>query len=612
MCGIAGVFQVNGGDIDDGELVAMSEAIAHRGPDQDGTSIEDGIGLAARRLAIIDPAGGNQPMHSADREQCIVFNGEIYNHGELRKELASRGQLFSTQSDTEVALNAYRVFGDECFGHLRGIFALAIWDRPRQRLILARDRLGVKPLFYRFQADRFSFASEIKAFLRQRDFSPTCNAAAVYEFLVCGFPVNARSMFRGVNVLEPGHCLVADASGVRTKAYWDFSFAARHDADPEMCSQELYHRLDDAVTVELAADVPVASCLSGGLDSSLVAALAARHTPSLKTFTIGYAHNTEVFRQSPDRIIGEVTGDDMSYADLAAQRLGTDHHADVLSIDDLCPDIDQMIWHREKPLITLSEYGHRHLARRVARSRKVLLSGQGSDELFGGYYYWWQFKDPERTRFFPWVWRTRPSQAAYPVTAVDMLEDMLEPEFHAATGGMQALQDCFDTLTAAADASDFLGKVTYILLKTHLQEMLELEDRHGMAASVEIRVPFLDYRLAEWAAGLPRNVRAPGWTEKALLKRMAREHVSELPDQIVARKKSPMPPPIDTSCLVNHMVDTLRSPALHIGEFIDRRRLNDLLEAVGGQTMGIVSQHHYAMFRLYYLERWFHVFGSTL
>jgi asparagine synthase (glutamine-hydrolysing) len=612
MCGIAGIFQVNGGDIDGEELAAMSEAIAHRGPDQDGISIEDGIGLAARRLAIIDPAGGNQPIHSADGEHCIVFNGEIYNHRELRKELVSRGQRFSTQSDTEVVLNAYREFGDECLGRLRGIFALAIWDRPRRRLFLARDRLGVKPLFHRFQSNRFSFASEIKAFLRQRDFSPTCNAAAFHEYLMCGFPVNARSMFRDVDVLEPGHYLVADASGVSTKAYWDFSFAARNDAEPEVCSRELYHRLDDAVTVELAADVPVASCLSGGLDSSLVAALAARHTPSLKTFTIGYAHNTEVFRQSPNRIVGEVTGDDMGYADLAAQRLGTDHHAAVLSLDDLCPDIDRMIWHREKPLLTLSEYGHRHLARRVSGSRKVLLSGQGSDELFGGYYYWWQFKDPERTRFFPWVWRTSPDQAAYPVTAVDMLEDMLNPGFREVAGGMEALQGRFDTLTAAADATDFLGKVTYLLLKTHLHEMLELEDRHGMAASVEIRVPFLDYRLAEWSAGLPRNVRAPGWTEKALLKRMAREHVSELPDEIVARKKSPMPPPIDTSRLVDHMVDTLRSPSLRIGEVVDRRRLHALLEAVNAQTMGIVSQHHYALFRLYYLERWFHVFGAGL
>ncbi|MEP7344531.1 MAG: asparagine synthase (glutamine-hydrolyzing) [Gemmatimonadaceae bacterium] len=609
MCGIAGILYLDGtGAVDDAELAAMGAALVHRGPDHAGRFVSGPIGLASQRLAIIDPEGGNQPIQSDDGAVTIVFNGEIYNHRELRQELEHGGCRFRTHSDTEVILHAYRVFGERCVDRLEGMFAFAIWDAPQQKLFMARDRLGIKPLFYRRIRGRLVFASEIKGLLATRDPRPAPSREGIAEYLFCGYPMLSRTMFEDIHSVQPGHLLVASQDCWRIERYWDVTFqTAPPESDP---AGKLHELLSASVRRELFSDAPLGSCLSGGLDSTVVTALATRDLPGLQTFNIGYARNSDIFQANPRRIVGEVVGDDAAFAKLAAGALHTHHHAFVLPVESLLDDIDTMLWDREKPLITLSEYGHHHLSRQVVKHVKVLLSGQGSDELFGGYYYWWQFKDPARTTFFPWVWRTDPAGADYPITAVDIMESLTTTEFRDATRYREAHQEIFDGIYGAAATDDFMNRISYLLVKTHLQEMLELEDRHSMAASLEIRVPYLDHRIVEWALNLPREVKMSGRTEKELLRTMALQHLPGFPPEVAARKKSPMPPPFDIEGLVGAMVERLRARGRALDAWCDTDRLNAFLTTFDHEAVGLIHQRHYALFSLYFLERWHRVFYS--
>ena len=609
MCGIAGILMRDPEAPASPSVVrAMRDALLHRGPDHQGSFVEGPVGLASTRLAIIDPEGGNQPIAADDGAYTIVFNGEIYNYRELRAELSAQGRKFRTATDTEVVLQAYAAWGGAtCLERLSGMFAFAIWDAPRHRLFLARDRLGIKPLYLTERRDCIAFASEAKALLHLPDFRPECDADAVGEFLFCGYPLGKHSFFAGIESVLPGECVEIEASGVVRRRYWDVPF--RPDAPGATADEDaLLALLEDAVRRELHADVPIGSCLSGGLDSSVVSALAAKHLPGLRTFSIGYAHNTAVLARNPRRIVGEVVGDDAHFAAIMAEALGTAHQPYVLPVEPLLSDIDTMIRHREKPLITLSEYGHFRLCREAVRSVKVLLSGQGSDELFGGYYYWWRFKDAATTTFFPWVWRSDPNSASYPVTATDQLDTLLRPEFVAQTRYREAHQAVFDDLWSAACARDFLGKVSYLLIKTHLVEMLELEDRHSMASSLEIRVPYLDHRLVEWAVNLPSARKVPSTVEKHLLRSMARTRIPNFPAAVADRRKSPMPPPFDIAPVVSEMLAALRRPGLAIEAYFDRRRLDALLDTFHTDNLGLVGQRHYVLFPLYFLERWHAVF----
>jgi asparagine synthase (glutamine-hydrolysing) len=268
-----------------------------------------------------------------------------------------------------------------------------------------------------------------------------------------------------------------------------------------------------------------------------------------------------------------------------------------------------MIWHREKPMITLSEYGHFALARNAGETVRVLLSGQGADELFGGYYYWWQFRGPENTTFFPWATRTEAGRDGYPVTRADLYDHLIHPDVARATDYRRGQQDRFHDLMERAPTDDFFNRISYLLVKTHLHEMLELEDRHAMAHSVETRVPFLDHRLVEWVLSLPGPAKVERATEKALLRRLIRRHVPELPPSVADRKKSPMPPPFDTDALVAEMLSTLRRSDLAVGAYFDRDRLAAFLAQFAASPPPHGSPRRQAVFSLYCLERWHSVFA---
>jgi len=609
MCGISGLLALEG-DGEPGQALrrveAMNRALAHRGPDDAGTLQRGPAALGARRLAILDPAGGAQPMANAAGTTWVVFNGEIYNHRELRAALTAAGQRLRTRSDTEVVLAAYERHGSACPAHLEGMFAFAIWDEPRRRLFLARDRVGVKPLFYNRQGDTFAFASEVKALLAA-GLGAEADPDALAECFFCGYPLGPETLFRGVRALPAGHSLEVGPAGTRLRAYWDVRGVA---ATPTHgAAEQLHELLDESVRRALESDAPLGACLSGGLDSTLVSALAARRRPGLDTFAIGYARNSETLDARPGLMVGETVGDDYRYAALAARALGTTHHARLLVVDDLLEDIDRLIWHREKPLITLSEYGHAMLAREASRRVKVLLSGQGSDELFGGYYYWWQLRGPENTRFFPWVARTRPGRSGYPVTPADIKDVLVREDFARATRYREAHTERFEALVTRAGDGDFFNRMSYVLLKTHLQEMLDIEDRHSMAWSVEVRVPYLARALVEWTMGLPGEAKVDGRDEKALLKRAIRARVPEFPHAVLARRKSPMPPPFDVEPLVRAMRAALAERGLAIERYVERRRLDALLRALERPQPRLFTPRRYVLFSLYFLERWHRLFA---
>ena len=609
MCGIAGYFVSHRREpVRRDILEAMNAAIVHRGPDQNGIYQSEFAGLTSRRLAIIDLKGGRQPIANENGNLRIVFNGEIYNHHELRRDLETRGHTFRTATDTEVILHLYEEFGVDALERLNGMFAFAIWNEAAQRLFLARDRLGIKPLFYQVHEGTVSFGSEIKALLAGPGPAARLDPQGISEYLFCGLTVSERTLFDGIQPLGAGCWLEADANGVQVDRFWRIHFGAERNATEETLVDELADLLSDSVTRELDSDAPLGCCLSGGLDSSLVTALAARTRPGISAFTIGYEANTALFRQKPARIVGEVVGDDWDFAHRVAATVPVTHRAEMLPVDDILGGIDRMILHREKPLITLSEYGHLRLCEAVRPHCKVLLSGQGADELFGGYYYWWQFRSPETTDFFPWVFRTATDNPSYPATAIDWFQfltagrpDLEYSEAHTAR---------FQELMREADGGDFFNRLSYLLLKTHLHEMLELEDRHGMASSIELRVPFLDHRIVEWALRLPGSVKAEGRVEKALLRRMVRQRVKEFPTEVAERRKSPMPPPFDIDELVSGMVAELEKPGLAVERWFGRSRLERLLTHFrNAPSGGRVSQRHYALFTIYFLERWHRLFN---
>jgi asparagine synthase (glutamine-hydrolysing) len=616
MCGISGIFITDHSEkVNPETLRAMNRVLAHRGPDQNGIYFREFIGLGSQRLSIIDLESGAQPLSNREQSLWIVFNGEIYNHREIRENLEKRGYCFVTESDTEVILRAYEAYGIDCLHLLNGMFAFAIWDEKQEKLFLARDRLGIKPLFYGMKSGKFVFASEIKAILAQSDHPVEVNPEAIAEYLFCGFPLVSNTLFRGIQALSPGHFLEVSRKGLKIREYWDIPFSemgyrtsrTRNQSEDDL--ENLYNLLDESVHQELFSHVPLGAYLSGGLDSSLVTALALKYHPFLKTFNIGYTRNTEVFKQNPHRIVGEVRGDDTYYASLFARELKTDHHLYILPTDSLCEAIDRMIWHREKPLVTLSEYGHFQLNQEASQKVRVLLSGQGSDELFGGYYYWLQRKDRQNTTFFPWIWRTDPGKPGYPLSAVDFLEALVTDEFRWETLYWEVHQNRFEECLARAKTSDFFNKLSYLFVKLHLHEMLEIEDRHSMASSVEVRVPFLDHRLVEWVLNLPGEIKTQKSDEKHFLKQMIRKYLPDFPEAILTRKKSPMPPPFEVQELINTMLASLKQPHLAIEAYFNREKLDAFLASFQEGSSSLFTQKHYALIRLYFLERWHKVFN---
>jgi len=553
MCGICGLLSLRGEPVDRAALERMNEALVHRGPDSAGMFVDGPLGLAMRRLAIIDLAGGDQPIGNEDGSVQVVQNGEIYNYRELRQELERRGHRFRTQSDTETLVHLYEDHGPRFVERLRGMFALALWDRKRRRLVLARDRFGIKPLYYSVGGGTLSFASELKALLRQPGFSREIDLDAVEAYLALNWIPAPLTVFRDARKLAAGHVLVWEEEGVGRQP-WLERYARprpasasdlRRDDEREL-ADELRARLRDSVRAHLVADVPVGVLLSGGIDSSTLAALAAlESTAPVSTFSIGFE---------------ESSFDERASARLVAQRYGTDHHELVLRPDavELLPAIATAF---DEPFADASAVPTYLVSRLARASVKVALSGEGGDELFGGYYTY--VADTIAPRVGPLAVRLRrlverlPSSSAQasfdykakrfvrgaalpPVERHHAWKEIFSPDARAellARGRRGSLDpvDLFRARYAETEGAEPLARLLDVDLGFYLvDDLLVKTDRASMAHSLEARVPFLDGVVADFALALPDDLKVRGFAKKRLLRRAV---APLLPREIVAGKK---------------------------------------------------------------------------
>jgi asparagine synthase (glutamine-hydrolysing) len=556
MCGICGVYPYGTGEPVGGEVLgSMLTSIRHRGPDDEGTYLDADVGLGSRRLSIIDLAGGRQPIYNEERSIAVVFNGEIYNYRELRSVLQRRGHTFATASDTEVIVHLYEEAGDECVRELRGMFAFAVWDIRQKRLLLARDRLGIKPLYYTDRGGCLVFGSEIKALLQAR-----ANLESLGHFLSLKYVPAPRTMFDGIEALAPGALLVCDQNGASVRSYWQLSFTETgHHRSEASYAEQLAALLRESVQAHLVSDVPFGAFLSGGIDSSMIVALMSEFLNApVKTFSVGFDGDGDALSELP-------------YARLVARRYATEHHEILLRGRDLPAHAEKIVWHLDQPIAdeaTIANYMVAELARRHV---KMVLTGEGGDELFAGYARHAGDKlsplfdaMPQSVKSLALACASRlpglhrPKVALYalcqptetsrlvnwfPLFNPEMKATLLSRDAQAALNGTSAEQIFADRL-ARTDASHPLSRMLYLDTTLWLpDDLLARGDKTSMAASLEARVPLLDHKLVEFAATLPPHLKVRRLARKYLLKQVSR---AWLPRQIIRRKKQGFPIPLST------------------------------------------------------------------
>ncbi|MEX1994492.1 MAG: asparagine synthase (glutamine-hydrolyzing) [Steroidobacteraceae bacterium] len=559
MCGIVGIMQeANGGATGIEAIRGMTDSIRHRGPDDAGFLESPGIVLGMRRLSIIDLAGGHQPIANEDQSVWVVCNGEIYNFRELRTRLERLGHRFRTNSDVEAIVHLYEEHGVDFVTHLSGMFAIALWDVRRRRLVLARDRFGQKPLYYIEDRRRLAFASEVKALLRLPGIRAELDTSVLPEYLSMGYAVAPRTLFRGVLKLPPGGRLVRDATGSRVETWWSLPESVRDGLDETQWIAEIRQEMRRAVTEHMVSDVPIGAFLSGGIDSSAVVALMAEQSPQpVNTYSIGYAGAgaAEYYNE-------------LSYAGLVARRFRTHHH-EIPVAPDVIGLLPKLLWHVEEPISDSAIITTWLVSELAAGSVKVILSGVGGDELFGGYQRYLGEHYGRRYRRIPaWVRRRilLPLASRLPSgrqnRAMDLARyarrfiqageldwrsqyrhylEICEPARIARLvhGSSPSHQDHaahgFDRELRSEAAEDQLLRLMRIDARTQLPEdLLLLTDKVTMAASIECRVPFLDHRLAELAARIPAGLKVKNGELKYLLRRAL---AGILPPEILNRGK---------------------------------------------------------------------------
>ncbi|MCB1916015.1 MAG: asparagine synthase (glutamine-hydrolyzing) [Rhodocyclaceae bacterium] len=552
MCGIHGIIRFDGGQVAPEQLTAMGNVTAHRGPDDEGQHIDGNCGIAMRRLSIIDLAGGHQPLSSEDGKLWLVCNGEIYNFRELRSELIEAGFRFKTGSDSEVVLHAYDAWGDDCLLRLNGMFDFALWDGRRRRLLLARDRLGVKPLYVCQSARGLAFASEAKALLALPDVSAELDHAALRSYLHLGYVAAPQSLFRGIRKLPPGSLLVVEGQRVEQRRYWRMPASIDRARSEAEWADAAAARIEEAVRMQMVSDVPIGAFLSGGIDSSAVVGYMAKHSSQpIRTYAIG-------FEGGP----AEALYNELPYARRVAELFATEHH-EIVVRPDVVSLLPRLLWHMDEPMADTA-FITTYLVSEFARQDvKVILSGVGGDELFGGYRRYLGGHYAERFRRLPaWVrgpisgiGRHLPSDRhsgllnlfrlarGFLATAElapderyrSYLQILGRPEVGALlldeTGADDPLGAAFD----AAGDEDELNRMLAVDAETQLpDDLLLLTDKMSMAVSLECRVPFLDHELVEFAASMPAAVKVRHGRLKHVMKRALG---GLLPDDILNRKK---------------------------------------------------------------------------
>ncbi len=539
MCGIAGMIDVALRKPADEQVVRrMCRTLVHRGPDDEGVYVKDAVGLGMRRLSIIDLAGGHQPIHNEDRDIWVVLNGEIYNFPDLRRELEKSGHRFSTHSDTEVIVHLYEEKGAECIRKLRGMFAFALYDERTKRLLLARDRLGKKPLYYALHKGQLLFGSEIKALLAAAPELAQVSQESALSYFCFGYIPDPRTAFVPIRKLPPGHYLELADGNVRVGQYWDLpQFGAAGPGSEGEALEALEDRLTEAVRIRLISDVPLGALLSGGVDSSTVVALMRRTSSGpVKTFSIAFRN--AAFNEA-------------EYARAVARAFETDHHEMIVE-PDIWGTLDALTRSLEEPLADSTVVPQFHLSRMARQHVTVALAGDGGDELFAGYDRYhahlrrnWANAIPQwlgqahRSLIDPWLPAGFPgrrllfnlslperdrfldSVSFFPARAKG--HSLFSDDFLATTAKLASPHEQFRQYYDHAPATDPLSRLLYVDTKTNLPgDILTKADRMSMAVSLELRAPLLDHVVAEWAAGLPPEWKSRNGEGKYLLRKLAR------------------------------------------------------------------------------------------
>lgn len=604
MCGIAGIVNVAGPSaIPEDVLRRMTGSLSHRGPDGDGFHVEPGIGFGHRRLSIIDLEGGRQPLFNEDGTVVVTFNGEIFNFQEVETELLARGHVFRTRCDTEVIVHAWEEWGEDCLARFNGMFAFVIWDRNRQTIFMARDRLGVKPLYYSLMPDgQLAFGSELKAVIAHPNVSRRLEPRAVEDYFAFGYVPDPRTIYADVRKLPPGHCWRIERGRPvgSSRAYWDVPLEGgpRAERPAAEMEAELRDRLQEAVRKRLVSDVPLGAFLSGGIDSSAVVAMMREIGSSrILTCSIGFT---------------EAEFDESRFAKMVADAKGTDHRTETVEATDY-DVLDKLAAAYDEPFADSSAIPTYRVCQLARRHVTVALSGDGGDEDFIGYRRYRLFANEEAVRsrvplplrraifgplgqLYPkldWAPRFVRAKSTFQALARDTVdaylhaisfcsdetrERIFSPQLRRDLGGYHA-REVFHGHADGRRFPDALALVQYLDYKTYLPgDILTKVDRASMAHSLEVRTPFLDYEFVEWAAGLPSGVKLRGGVGKDVLKQALRK---VLPDEVLFRKKMGFSVPIERwfrGSLRGHVADVVTGGRLAESGFFEPRELRRLVE----------------------------------
>jgi asparagine synthase (glutamine-hydrolysing) len=617
MCGIAGLYNFRSGrPVDPGALRTMGMCLAHRGPDDEGYHHEGPLGFAHKRLTILDTSSrGRQPMFSDDGQVSIILNGEIYNFIELRTELEAQGHTFRTKTDTEVLLRLYLTEGEAMLEKLNGMFTFAVWDRRAASLFIARDRLGIKPLYYTVTADGIAFASEVKALLAVVPGRPRVDLEMLDAYMSLGYVPTERTLFAGIEKLQPGWSLRVDREGLCFRQYWDLHPAPEELSEGE-CIRQSLDLLRDAVRLQLRSDVPLGVFLSGGVDSSAVVALMHEMgIRDIRTFTVAYDFGPAY--------------DETRWSRMVARKFNTIHREIFVTPEDFQEFIPQLIWHMDEPVTESAAISLYFVSRLAREDVVVVLSGEGSDEVFGGYPIYKYMAALERYRRLPGAlrrgvinpalnllggkWRKytelsdRPLPERY--TGVSFYDTpvknaLLRPELKSLFNG-SSMPGLVGRYYEKTEGLDPLLQMMYLDIKSWLPDDLLIKaDKMTMATSAELRVPFLDHRVVELGGRIPPRYRVKGWTTKYILKKAMEPY---LPKEILYRGKMGFPTPLALMFkgeLRSYVEDVLGSD-----RFMDRgyfqpevvRRM--LREHASGER-----DHHRVLWQLLVLEEWHRTF----
>lgn len=626
MCGICGKLNFDKDKPVSARLIKdMADAIRHRGPDDEGFYSDGPVAFGFRRLSIIDLQGGHQPLSNENGTVWIVFNGEIYNYRDLHDELVAKGHVFKTKSDTEVIVHLYEEYGIECLQKLRGMFGFAVWDSLNRTLFLARDRVGIKPLYYYAGKDFISFGSEMKAILADPAVSREVDPQLVDRFLTYYYVPGGETLLRNLFKLEPGHSLTVRNGTIEVRQYWDLDFPGANEHPPTKdYEEELVELLDEAVQLHMISDVPVGFLLSGGLDSTAMLSFASKRTDKeISTFTVGFS--------SPGLI------DERPFARLAADRFGSKHYEISISPDEFLDFLPKYVWHMEEPVVEPPAIALYYVSKLASNHVKVLISGEGGDEAFAGY-------ENYRNLFWLETFKKAVGPLRRPLgRGLTALGKLANSRVFSKYGPLLSANMCDYYLSRASSPYQFFNQVKNNQLYTHdmlresdkcrsfdvvrkylshasefglLERMLYVDtktwlpddllvkaDKMTMANSVELRVPFLDHKVLEFAANLPRHQKLRGTTMKYLAKKALRKHV---PAEILKRRKAGFPVPYDSwlrTNLCSEVKEILLDPTTTGRGYFQKRTIEALIQK---QQSG--AGYAKEIFALVVLELWHRIF----